>query len=135
VAYLASRANVPVIPVSIEGTKGFPALRFTSPWHGQGARVRFGHPFRYLPKYRQAGREELGKMTDEAMYVLAEMLPIEQRGYYSNLANATQETLFRSFRKLLLLESLRAFSNGSCGSFLLPSLFMPLSDGSGLTNR
>jgi 1-acyl-sn-glycerol-3-phosphate acyltransferase len=92
VAYLASRANVPVIPVSIEGTKGFPALRFTSPWHGQGARVRFGHPFRYLLKYRQAGREKLEKMTDEAMYVLAEMLPVEQRGYYSNLANATQET-------------------------------------------
>ncbi|MEA3441088.1 MAG: lysophospholipid acyltransferase family protein [Chloroflexota bacterium] len=92
VAYLASRADVPVIPVAIEGTKGFPAIRFTSPWHGQGAHVRFGHPFRYLPKYRQAGREELRKMTDEAMYVLAEMLPVEQRGYYSNLANATQET-------------------------------------------
>ena len=32
VAYLASRTDTPIIPVAIQGTQGFPALRFTTPW-------------------------------------------------------------------------------------------------------
>jgi hypothetical protein len=32
-------------------------------------------------------------MTDEAMYVLASMLPPERRGIYSDLENATQGTI------------------------------------------
>jgi hypothetical protein len=32
-------------------------------------------------------------MTDEAMYVLAAMLPEHQRGYYSDLSRAMMETI------------------------------------------
>jgi len=32
-------------------------------------------------------------MTDEAMYVLAEMLPPERRGVYSDLAKASRDTI------------------------------------------
>jgi hypothetical protein len=32
-------------------------------------------------------------MTDEAMYVLASMLPAERRGVYANLEQATQQTI------------------------------------------
>jgi 1-acyl-sn-glycerol-3-phosphate acyltransferase len=95
VAYLASRANVPVIPVAVSGTRGFPALRYTSPWRSAGALIRFGRPLRYRPEYRHADREQLRLMTDEAMYILASMLPEKQRGIYSNLSQATCKTLER----------------------------------------
>lgn len=92
VAYLASRSGAPVIPVAIQDTSGFPALRFTSRWKGPGAYVKFGKPFRYKPEYSEH-RGDLRKMTDEAMYVLASMLPEEMRGSYSDFSSATQETI------------------------------------------
>jgi len=92
VAYLASRGQVPVVPTAIDGTIGFPALRGAAPWRGPGASVRFGRPFLFKPEYRHAGREELRKMTDEAMYVLASLLPPYRRGVYADFENSTQET-------------------------------------------
>ncbi len=93
VAYLASKSGVPVVPVAIDGTPGFPALRGTAPWRGPGAFVRFGKPFCYLPEYQHANREQLRKMTDEAMYILASMLPPYRRGVYADLSKASRETL------------------------------------------
>mgnify|MGYP001068820114 CR=1 FL=1 len=93
VAYLASRSGVPVIPVAIQGTPGFPALIFTQAWRTPGAYVHFGRPFRFRPEYRRADRELLRKMTDEAMYILAGMLPPARRGVYSDLSQATQDTI------------------------------------------
>jgi 1-acyl-sn-glycerol-3-phosphate acyltransferase len=93
IAYLASRAASPIIPVAIEGTPGFPALRFTKPWQGPGATIRFGRPFHYRTEFRHAGHADLHKMTDEAMYVLASMLPEERRGAYSDLSQASQDTI------------------------------------------
>jgi len=94
VAYLAHRSGVPVVPVAIGGTVGFPALRFISPaWKKPGARVRFGKPFRYRPELKRPSREKLRQMTDEAMYILASMLPEHRRGVYSDLSKATQETI------------------------------------------
>lgn len=93
VAYLASRSGAPVIPVAIQGTVGFPSLRYTTPaWRGPGAYLQFGKPFRYKAEFQRAGREDLRRMTDEAMFVLSSMLPIEQRGVYADLAQATQDT-------------------------------------------
>jgi 1-acyl-sn-glycerol-3-phosphate acyltransferase len=93
VAYLASKSGAPVVPVAIDGTPGFPALRGTAPWRGPGAFVRFGKPFCYLPEYQHANREQLRKMTDEAMFILASLLPHHRRGVYADLSKATQETL------------------------------------------
>jgi len=93
VAYLGTRSGAKIIPVAIEGTEGFPALRFTPPWKGPGALVRFGQPFYFLPELKRAGHETLRKMTDEAMYVLATLLPSERRGVYSDLSQATRETI------------------------------------------
>lgn len=96
VAYLASRSGAPIIPVAITGSKGFPAVRFFSRrWKGPGANVRFGQPLFVREAYRQARREDLRKITDEAMYVLAAMLPPEHRGYYADLPAATQDSLER----------------------------------------
>ncbi len=92
IAYLATRANVPIVPVAIDGTIGYPMLPFSHRWREPGARVKFGAPFRFKTDQR-AGREILRTMTDEAMYILAGMLPEYRRGFYSDLSLATQETV------------------------------------------
>lgn len=92
-AYLASRSGAPVLPVMMEGTPGFPALPFSKRWRQPGVHVRFGRPFRYRPELKRAGRDQLSKMLDEAMYCLASMIPENRRGVYSDLSRATQDTL------------------------------------------
>jgi 1-acyl-sn-glycerol-3-phosphate acyltransferase len=93
IAYLATRSNAPVVPVAIDGTEGFPSLPFLARWRGPGARVRFGKPFRFRVGDSRPDREDLNKMTKEAMYALAGLLPEHRRGVYSDLSQATQETL------------------------------------------
>ena len=93
IAYLASRGKVPVVPVAVDGTIGFPAPRFTAVWREPGAHIRIGHPFRYRSELQNSGRSELRVMTDEAMYILSGLLPEYRRGVYSDLAKATQETI------------------------------------------
>lgn len=93
VAYLAARSGATIIPVAIDGTIGFPALRFTHAWRQPGAVVKFGHPFRYKPEYKRPEREALRRMTDEAMYILAGSLPPYRRGVYADLSKATLDTI------------------------------------------
>ena len=93
IAYLASRSGVPVIPVAIDGTQNFPAIRFSNAWRGPGIQVTFGRPFRFRASYCKADRDELRMMTDEAMYILASYLPEHRRGLYSDQSKATQDTI------------------------------------------
>lgn len=93
VAYLASRSGVPVVPVAIDGSIGFPALRFTRRWRGPGVVIRYGRPFRFKPEYQKARSEQLRVMMDEAMYLLSAMLPPERRGIYSDLSAASTNTI------------------------------------------
>jgi 1-acyl-sn-glycerol-3-phosphate acyltransferase len=93
VAYLGSRSGVPIIPVAVDNTVGFPSFRFSKRWSEPGAHIRFGIPFRYHPELKHARSETLRKMTDEAMYILAGMLPEYRRGVYRDLSKATLETI------------------------------------------
>jgi 1-acyl-sn-glycerol-3-phosphate acyltransferase len=93
IAYLASRSGAPIIPVAVDGTIGFPAIRFSKAWKEPGASLRFGRPFHYRPEYQHAGREELRQMTDEAMYILSGLLPPPRRGIYADLSKATLNTI------------------------------------------
>jgi 1-acyl-sn-glycerol-3-phosphate acyltransferase len=93
VAYLGSRSLASIVPVAIQDTTGFPALRFTHRWREPGVYIKFGKPFSYKPEFSRAGRENLRKMADEAMYVLASMLPEQLRGYYRDSTQATQDTI------------------------------------------
>lgn len=93
IAYLASRSGAQVVPVAVDGTIGFPALRYTTPWRGTGAQVVIGKPFRYRSNLKRARRDQLRQMADEAMYNLARLLPEERRGFYANLSQATRETI------------------------------------------
>jgi 1-acyl-sn-glycerol-3-phosphate acyltransferase len=92
VALLADRSGVPVVPVAVEGTDGFPTTSL-SKWRGPGALIRIGRPFRYRPSPGgKADRQQLRIMTDEAMYVLASLLPERRRGFYADLSKATTNT-------------------------------------------
>lgn len=93
VAYLATRSGAPIIPVAVDGTEGYPSLPILPRWHGPGAQVQFGRPFRLITNNSRSDRELLGKMTTEAMYILAAMLPEKRRGEYSDLSQATQDTI------------------------------------------
>ncbi|MGH2625439.1 MAG: lysophospholipid acyltransferase family protein, partial [Anaerolineales bacterium] len=92
VAFLAARTGSPVVPVAVEGTEGFPTLR-RERWRGPGASIRLGRPFRFSIATARPDRQLLRKMTDEALYVLAAMLPPHRRGAYADLARASQETI------------------------------------------
>lgn len=93
VAFLGHRSGAPIIPVAIDGTVGFPAVRFTKTWQQPGVVVKFGKSFRFRAGMPKPGRDDLRKMTDEAMYILAGLLPPHRRGVYADLSNATQETI------------------------------------------
>jgi 1-acyl-sn-glycerol-3-phosphate acyltransferase len=93
IAYIAHKSGAPVVPVAVEGTHGYPAL--LGPWNVRkpGAHFKMGHPFRFKPFTGRLPRERLRLMTDEAMYVLAALLPEHRRGYYADLSKATMETI------------------------------------------
>lgn len=93
IAYIASRSNAPIVPVAIEHTQGFPSFPLLPRWRQPGARVQFGRAFRYRPEYLKPSRDQLRQMTDEALYLLAALLPEQMRGVYADLSEATQETI------------------------------------------
>lgn len=90
IAYLAHKSGAPIIPVAIEGSRGFPTFNLHR-WKEPGARFKLGKPFRFKPITGRLPREALKQMTDEAMYRLAEMLPEERRGIYGDLSKATNQ--------------------------------------------
>ena len=91
-AYLALKSGAPIVPVAIEGTKGYPKL-IIGKKDLATISVRLGQPFRYKELEVRRNRDRLRTMTDEAMYVLAGMLPEERRGVYSDLSRATTDTI------------------------------------------
>jgi 1-acyl-sn-glycerol-3-phosphate acyltransferase len=92
--FLASHAgSPPIVPIAIDNTIGFPTYPFSRRWHGKGADFVFGRPFRFRMGTDRPSREEMQKMTDEMMYVIASLLPAHRRGAYSDLSRATRDTL------------------------------------------
>jgi len=79
-AYLAARADVPIVPVGLTGTEkvkqNLPRLRRTH------VRVVVGEPF-HLPENGKVRGEKLRAYTDLIMRHIAELLPEEYRGVYA----------------------------------------------------
>lgn len=90
IAYLAYKADAPIIPVAIEGTQGFPSLS-RQRWAQPGVVVRLGRPIRLKRIGRRPDRNMLRQMTDECLYTLARMLPDRRRGEYADLSKATTD--------------------------------------------
>ncbi len=87
IAFVAHRAQAPIVPVGISGT---PAFKHNY-WKMRKTHViyRFGQPFYLDSGGERATGEMLKQMTHEAMYQLAALLPPEQRGIYQDLDQAT----------------------------------------------
>jgi 1-acyl-sn-glycerol-3-phosphate acyltransferase len=80
-AYLADRAQVPIVPLVVTGTE-----HVTDSWkrlRRPHIRVVIGAPYR-LPGKGRARSSELDKYTDLIMARLAVLLPAEYRGVYAD---------------------------------------------------
>jgi 1-acyl-sn-glycerol-3-phosphate acyltransferase len=89
--FIAVRADAPVLPLAIMGGEHFWAnlsrLRRTP------IQIIIGYAFRFSHGQKRVGRDTMSRMTDEAMYQLASLLPPERRGVYSDLDAATEKYL------------------------------------------
>lgn len=79
-AYIATRMNVPLLPVVVTGTEQIiPAWKRL---RRANVHVRYGPPF-YLPEGR-ARAADLDNYTEEIMVTLAAMLPPDYRGMFAD---------------------------------------------------
>lgn len=81
-ALLASRLDVPILPVSITGTEKLQNLK-KSWWHRRRITVNIGAPFRLPPADGRLTRDELARLTRFIMEHVAGLLPPEYRGVYA----------------------------------------------------
>jgi 1-acyl-sn-glycerol-3-phosphate acyltransferase len=80
VAYLASRAGVPILPVAVTGTEKMSAsLKRLRRGH---VKAVIGEPFILPATERKARGKQLKECTELIMHRLADMLPEEYRGVY-----------------------------------------------------
>ncbi len=81
VAYLATKAEVPLLPVAIMGTEE----AFSELFHLRKPRIRlvFGKPFSLPPLERRRRDESLQENADEIMCRIAALLPESYRGVYA----------------------------------------------------
>ncbi len=91
VVMLAMRSGAPLLPLAYYGGEQFrhnlPRLRQTD-FH-----IVVGRPFTLDAKGVKVTREVRQQMTDEIMYQVAALLPPAYRGYYSDMAAATETFL------------------------------------------
>ena len=87
IAYIASRTQAPILPVSITGTENIGSY-FRIPLPLCSVRVRIGEPFSLPVIEGRAPKSVLDGMADMVMSRVAALLPNEARGYYSIEAEA-----------------------------------------------
>jgi 1-acyl-sn-glycerol-3-phosphate acyltransferase len=92
-AYIATKANAVIIPTGIAGAQHW-AEQFRRAQR-PAIRLHFGRPFRFRTEGRaRIPREELARMSQEAMYQLALAVPDDAlRGVYRDVSLATTDTL------------------------------------------
>lgn len=81
VAYLADKAQAPIIPVAIWGSEQFAAS--IKRLHRQDVYIRFGEMFTLPPVERRTRDQDLQRNTDEIMCRIAAMLPEQYHGVYA----------------------------------------------------
>jgi 1-acyl-sn-glycerol-3-phosphate acyltransferase len=91
-SYVATKANAVIVPMGISSGSIEWKTKLKKLQRAQ-IHLNFGRPFRLKTDGRERiPRDELAKMTDEAMYQLALALPNpELRGIYSDMSKATTQ--------------------------------------------
>lgn len=84
VSFISFRTRAPILPTAVDQTEGFPTYPFSRRWREPGAIIRFGRPFLFREDLGRPDRHLLRRMTDEAMIVVARMLPEHRRGIYAD---------------------------------------------------
>ncbi len=74
---IALRSGVPVVPVAVWGSEK--ALKKVRPQ----VTISYGEPMLLKPKGKKISREDIDEATEQVMRKIAEMLPPEYRGAYS----------------------------------------------------
>lgn len=83
-AYLAAKAQVPVLPVAVIGTEDKKLIASLKRLRRAPVTIRVGRIF-YLPPLPRDNREQaLQRYTDEIMCQIASLLPPEYRGIYAD---------------------------------------------------
>jgi 1-acyl-sn-glycerol-3-phosphate acyltransferase len=82
--YIAAKSGAAVVPVAIWGTNGFPFAWFED-FRLMDVHISFGRPFKFKTVEGKLPREDFRAMTDEAMYEIAKLLPLDWRGVYSDI--------------------------------------------------
>jgi len=81
-AMIAVRTNAPIVPVAITGTEKVVGLKWML--RRPGIQVRFGKPFNLPPTNGRKTRDVLDESTSIVMRRIADLLPAEYRGIYSD---------------------------------------------------
>jgi 1-acyl-sn-glycerol-3-phosphate acyltransferase len=84
VAYLASKVNIPIIPIAITGTEDRLIKENLKHFRRSHILVRAGDPFMLAPINSKNREADLQIATDEIMCQIAAMLPEKYRGVYSD---------------------------------------------------
>jgi len=93
VVIVALKSNAPILPIVQYGAEHF--HENIKKFRRTKITIKVGEPFLLNPGSPFPRKEERQQITDEIMYQIAKLLPAENRGYYSDLNQAT--TQFLSF--------------------------------------
>mgnify|MGYP001238748552 CR=1 FL=1 len=80
-ALIASRNDVPILPVAITGTEKMSDWKFI--FHRPQVLITYGIPFKLPASSTQGKKKNLEELTDFIMSKIAEILPEEYQGFYS----------------------------------------------------
>lgn len=84
-AFLASKADVPIIPVGVVGTEDRIVKSRLKRFQKLDITARVGEPYRLRPRRKDEDREAyLQEQTDEIMCRIAVLLPPDHRGVYAD---------------------------------------------------
>lgn len=90
--FIAQKCGCPVLPVALTGTQE--CLPKGAKWpHRVPVRVRFGRPFVVLQRRPSGGRVTHEEAADAIMLAIADLLPPEKRGRYSDVESVRARLL------------------------------------------
>ena len=79
-AVIASKTNVPILPVGIVGTDKITGISWL--WKRPGIIINIGKPFKLPPNYSKMSRSQMQLLTTQIMREIAALLPPEYQGAY-----------------------------------------------------